>query len=297
MQGNDKDFTENNNEIKDLVNEFFVDCHDDEMEVFFDSDYVNGALDNAIFDYECIDDNPEAKKAYDSIIEKLPKSQSVISYASKNKIETSPSETENNDTKVYVYPDNKAGLSIIITHDPDFKYEKRIEAVFPFIAEGKEYPCTILNVFVDEFSEYEASIEAFVDEEENLSLTFYDLHYLDNKSLYNKDDTFNFVIMGLANSIEVVESDDMIMLDSFFEEKSEEYNLTSIVREIKEYSDNINGEKVWAITTLIGYAPDGEDIPLTLYFTKRSLQDSKLPKVGDNIFAHILLQGYLKSIE
>ena len=69
------------------------------------------------------------------------------------------------------------------------------------------------------------------------------------------------------------------------------------MREIEEYSENVNGQKIWGLTVVLGFSPDGEDIPLKLYMTEKSLGDSQFPNVGDNIAVNLSLQGYLCDIK
>ena len=51
------------------------------------------------------------------------------------------------------------------------------------------------------------------------------------------------------------------------------------------------------MTIVLGFTPDGEDIPLDVYLTKKSLEDNPLPEEGDNVYLTVHIQGYLYNIE
>ncbi len=293
MQGNDsfKKYIIFNEETNEFENqEHYRDSHESEITMFYGEEFSDN-LDKVILVAPDEMDEVE-KELYKSITKILSKSKSAGSYASKHNL------IDNKTDKIMVYPNDYAGLSIITTKDESSEKDM-IYAVFPFFSEGREYKCKIKSLFFDdnEKDSKEGQIEAFIDEEENLLLTFYDMHFIDNQSLYNPDDTFVFSIMGLAKNIEKIDNDDMISLTPDYDLPSEEYTAETIVKEIKLLDKEINGEKVWKLTVVIGYTPDGEDIPLDVYATSRSFEDSAIPQVDDNIRVSISIHGYLKDIE
>ena len=103
--------------------------------------------------------------------------------------------------------------------------------------------------------------------------------------------------MGLAREIEIIENEDLISLNPAYDKLSEEYDINTVVRKVKLLDNEINGEKVWKMTIVIGFTPEGEDILLDIYATSRSFEDSTIPQEGDNISARLSLHGYLTGIE
>lgn len=277
---------------------YYIDNHIEELDMFFENDYaeiqdffspelnINDIIEN---------EKPQYLKATKFYEGKLSESIKADTYASNNPEKLPEDGIKEPQGKLMVCPDSEAGLAILVIKDLNTNKEN-IRAVFPFITKGEEYPCSIRNVKLDYYGN-EALIEAFVDEEENLLLTFYDIHYLDNRNFYNPNDTFKFRLMGFASYIEVVENDDMISVTQDQDENNERYEIYSVVKAVEKYSDNVNGERVFRITLSLGYAPDGEDIPLDIYVTKRSLGGKLLPEVGDNIYAEVHIHGYLTGIE
>lgn len=298
MQGSDNGFIKvlKYNEQDEVVDpEFNPDSHYEELTAFYDAEFVDN-IESVIYDGVDVSDDAQ-KYAYNFLVDLMKKAKKAHTYASEHESEK-PEENNGLQTKQLVFPGNKAGLSLIISKEANSK-NKSIEAIFPFIKDGFEYPCRILSVMqADPDYAFEGQIEAFVDEEENLVLTFYDINYLDNKALYKPDGEYKFVLTGLAHSVEIIENEDLISLESADNTvKSEKYNLNTVVREIEEYSENVNGSKVWGLTVVLGFMPDGEDIPLKLYLTEKALNDSPLPNVGDNIAVSLSLHGYLCGIE
>ena len=277
---------------------YYIDNHIEELDMFFENDYaeIQDFFSPELNISELIEnEKPQYIKATKFYEKKLSESSKAETYASKNSDKVPAKTIKEPQGKLMVCPDSEAGLGILVIKDPERNIEN-IRAVFPFITKGHEYPCSIRNVKLDYYGN-EALIEAFVDEEENLLLTFYDIHYLDNRSFYNPNDIFKFRLVGLVSYIEVVENDDLISVTQDQDENNERYELYSVVKAIEKYSDNVNGEKVFRITISLGYTPDGEDIPLDIYVTKRSLGGKLLPEIGDNIYAEVHIHGYLTGIE
>ncbi|MBQ2591736.1 MAG: hypothetical protein II567_00465 [Candidatus Riflebacteria bacterium] len=299
MQGSDNGFVKmlQYDEQDEVVNpEFNPDSHYEEMTAFYDVEFVDN-IESVIYDGVDPSDDGQ-KQTYNFLVDLMKKGKKASTYASEQENANAAEETNGLQTKLLVFPGNKAGLSLIVSKEANSK-NKSIEAIFPFIKDGFEYPCRILSVMqADPDYAFEGQLEAFVDEEENLVLTFFDINYLDNKALYKPDGEYKFVLTGLAHSVEIIENEDLISLESADNAvKSEKYNLNTVVREIEEYSENVNGQKVWGLTVVLGFSPDGEDIPLKMYLTEKSLGDSSLPNVGDNIAVNFSLHGYLCGVE
>ncbi len=298
MQGNDNNFIKYLKNFNEETGEFenqehYPADHESEMKMFYGEE-LSQTINNALLcDFDQMDENEkEIYKSFMKIISKAKPAKTYVSEHNKESIYNNKTE------KLMVYPNNNAGLSIITTKDESTK-EDYIYTVFPFISKGHEYNCKIKSLLCDcdEVDTVEGQIEAFIDEEENLLLTFYDIHFLDNKSLYNPNDTFKFTIMGLATNIEIISNDDLISLDPAYDKLSQDYRVNTIVRKVKLLDNEINGEKVWKLSIVIGFTPDGEDIPLEIYATSRSFEDSIIPQEGDNISANISIHGYLTGIE
>lgn len=260
----------------------------------------------------------EAEQVFGSLKTLLPKSEDVESYGSVHHEEKPALSADEPLGFLAVYPSQNAGVSMVIHNDAK-TMKNSVKAVFPFIGEGNKYPCSIQNIQLYP-NHLEAQISAFIDEDQNLLLNFYDTHYLDNRTFYNDKDTFQFIIRALAYCVEVnqttdpnelkkiaglvdkdskdnleIDAKNMIAVYPREDMGADHYEIQSPVQDIKEYG-NINGEKVWQIGILLGTTPAGEDIPLDIYVTERSLNGSPLPKVGDNISAVVWLQGHLWGI-
>ena len=260
----------------------------------------------------------EAEEVFNNLKNLLPKSEDAESYGQVNREKAPALSPEEPLGYLAVYPGQNAGISMVIHSNPK-TMKNSVKAVFPFIGEGGKYPCAIqkVNLFPNRL---EAQISAFIDEDQNLLLNFYDTHYLDNRTFYNSKDTFQFIIRGLAYCIEVnkpadpdelkklaglvdkdsnanleIDANNMIAVYPRDDMGADHYEIQSPVQEIKEYG-NINGEKVWQIGILLGTTPDGKDIPLDLYITERSLGGQPLPRVGENISAVVWLQGHMWDI-
>lgn len=260
----------------------------------------------------------DADEVFNSLRTLLPKAEDAESYGQVHRDKAPAVSPDEPLGCLAVYPSQNSGISIVIHSNPK-TMKNSVKAVFPFIGEGNKYPCSIQNVqlYPDRL---EAVVSAFVDKDQNLLLNFYDTHYLDNRTFYNHKDTFQFIIRGLAFCVEInkaADPNELKKLAGLVDKDSKEnleidantmiavypredigpdhYEIQSPVQDIKEYGE-INGEKVWQIGVLLGTTPDGEDIPLDIYVTERSLDGCPLPKVGDNISAVVWLQGHLWDI-
>ena len=294
MQGNDsfKKYMIYNEETEEYEDsDYYTDSHSSEYEMFYDEELAENISMATACEPEDMED--DEKEAYKLLLKLLSKSKPAETYALKHHKEL----IENKTDRIMVFPNNYAGLSLITVKDKSSS--KEIYEVFPFFSEGREYNCRIKSLLFndDENSYKEGQIEAFIDEEENLLLTFYDIHFLDNHFLYNPNDTFKFIIMGLAREIEIIENEDLISLNPAYDKLSEEYDINTVVRKVKLLDNEINGEKVWKMTIVIDFTPEGEDILLDIYATSRSFEDSTIPQEGDNISARLSLHGYLTGIE
>ena len=120
--------------------------------------------------------------------------------------------------------------------------------------------------------------------------------YIANRFLYNKDDSYIFNINALAYSVEIINNDNMICVSPTYDIDSEHYDIDTIVNRVSIYDEFVNEQKVWQLDVVIGYTPDGDEIPLVVYFTKKSLNGNPIPQKGDNVHLSVSIQGSLVAI-
>lgn len=283
-----------------------------------DEEQTPGHLDQVEMFYE---DTDEVFKSLTGVI---TKSEEAVSYGTVRQEQAPELKEDETLGYVIVHPNQHAGLSCVLHCDPK-KMKNSVKAVFPFIDEGCKYPCTIQSVKLFD-NKVEAQIEAFIDDEQNLSMTFYDAHYLNNRAFYNGKDTFHFIIRGFAYCIEInqpgkvqitdpeelqklagvvegevkekveLDLENMIAVYPREDMGADHYEIQSPVLEVNQYPEKVNEQTVWQIRVMLGRNPDGSEIPLDVYITERSLEGAPLPKVGDNISAVVWLQGHLWGI-
>ncbi len=279
--------------------EFFPDDHEEELAMFFDEDYtlVDTYLDNELDVNQLSEEQKELyKKITDFYQKKLEGSRETITYCQIPYNEEEENKVPENEPlgKIMVYPHIEHGLGLIVTKDRKTKVEK-LRNVYPFLEKGHEYKCKLQNVLIGYYRQ-EAQLVAFIDEYENLMITFYDKHYIANRFLYNKDDSYIFNINALAYSVEIINNDNMICVSPTYDIDSEHYEIDTIVNRVSIYDEFVNEQKVWQLDVVIGYTPDGDEIPLVVYFTKKSLNGNPIPQKGDNVHLSVSIQGSLVAI-
>ena len=235
----------------------------------------------------------------EAVLTTLPKilksSEEVVSYGSEKSEEAPAISPDEPLGYLACHPSQNSGLEMVIYSNPK-TMKNSVKDVFPFVDEGAKYNCSIQNIHLFD-NRMEAQIEAFIDDENNMLLNFFDTHYLNNRAFYNNEDNFQFIIRGFAYGLEKNEPDDTIISVSQREDMGlDHYEIQSPVKDIDELPEKINGQKVWRLGLVLGFNPDGSEIPLDVYITERSLADSQLPKEGDNISAVVWLQGHLWGI-
>ena len=279
--------------------EYFPDDHEEELAMFYDEDYtlVDTYLDNELDTNQLTNEQKELqKKITDFYQEKLAKSRKTITYG-----EIPYDEEEENQIPadeplgwIMVNPHIEHGLGLIVTKDRKTK-EVKLRNVFPFIEDGYQYQCKLQKVLVGYYKQ-EAQLVAFIDEFENLTMTFYDEHYIANRFCYNPKDTYIFTLKALAYSVEIIKNDDMISVTPTYEIDSEHYEIDTIVNRITIYEDFVNNQKVWRLDVVLGYTPDGEEIPLAVYTTSKVLKGKPIPEKGDNVHLSVSMQGTLVNV-
>lgn len=192
------------------------------------------------------------------------------------------------------WPSARCGLTSIIRSDQQGQCNSLV-AVFPFIGDGVKHHCRLLEarLFANRL---EAQLTAYVGKDEELSLTFYDAHYLADRTIYQKDGLYQFALRGFAYHLEVsIPGDDGFMEAIFQREElgADHYEISGLVRKVTEYDFSMPKQKFWLIRTLIARTSGEEEIEIDLLLTGKTLGKSCLPEPGNCINALIWLQGHL----
>lgn len=224
-------------------------------------------------------------------------SQMAVSYATSHadsSLKPDPAEPVGH---LLEWPSSRCGLTSIIRSDQGGQCNT-LQAVFPFTGEGVLYCCKLLETRL--FSNrLEAQLVVLAGLDEELSLTFYDAHYLLDRMVYKKDEVYQFVLRGFIYHLMVNAPDPQYkgMTAIFPREElgADHYEVQGPVKEVKEFDFDMLGQKFWLVKITIANNSAGEDLDLDLVLTRKVLGTGQVPRIGDDISAAIWLQGHLSS--
>ncbi|NCB39609.1 MAG: hypothetical protein EOM80_12675 [Erysipelotrichia bacterium] len=267
-----------------LFNDFIIELSENESP---------GHLDQIEIFYE------DTEKLFDSLTDVITGSQLAMTYASvrqKGKILNVAGEPEG---YLLQWPDNRCGLSSIVRSESAGMHNSVI-AVFPFVNEGVRFFGRLreTRLFANRL---EAQLVVDFGEEEELALTFYDVHYLSNRSIYRKNGRYDFVLRGLAYFIEnsaSVNCGESVEGALFPREDLgfDHYEIQGLIKKIEIIDAELYGQKaqkIWQIRLAFAVFPSGEDVELDIFVSEKVMKKSCALKTGENIQAVIWLQGHL----
>lgn len=192
------------------------------------------------------------------------------------------------------WPSARCGLTSVIRSDQQGQCNSLI-AVFPFIGDGVKQRCRLLETRLYA-NRLEAQLFAYIGVDEELNMTFYDAHYLANRNIYQKEALYNFILRGFAYHLETVTPGPDGFMEAIYQREelgADHYEISGLVKDVKEYDFAMPEQKFWLIRTLIARTSGGEKIEIDLLLTGKVLDKGSLPKQGDCINALIWLQGHL----
>ncbi len=192
------------------------------------------------------------------------------------------------------WPSARCGLTSIIHSDQQGQCNSLV-AVFPFIADGVKHCCRLLEVRLFA-NRLEAQLVAYIGEDEELSLTFYDAQYLADRTIYQKDGLYQFVLRGFAYHFEISAQNEDGFMEAIYQREelgADHYEMSGLVRAVSEYDFAIPKQKFWLIRTLIARTSGEDEIEIDLLLTEKALGKNPLPKTGNCINTLVWLQGHL----
>ena len=125
------------------------------------------------------------------------------------------------------WPSMRCGLTSIIRSDQQGQCNS-LAAVFPFIGDGVKHRCRLLETRLYA-NRLEAQLAAYIGEDEELALTFYDAHYLANRTIYQKDAAYHFVLRGFVYHLEITDGEFMEALFQRAELGADHYETAGLV--------------------------------------------------------------------
>ncbi|PKL45177.1 MAG: hypothetical protein CVV41_03545 [Candidatus Riflebacteria bacterium HGW-Riflebacteria-1] len=192
------------------------------------------------------------------------------------------------------WPSPRCGLTSVIRSDQQGQCNSLI-AVFPFIGDGVKHRCRLLETRLYA-NRLEAQLFAYIGGDEELNMTFYDAHYLANRTIYQKEALYHFILRGFAYHLESVMPGPDGFMEAIYQREelgADHYEISGLVRDVKEYDFAMPEQKFWLLRTLIARTSSGEEIEIDLLLTGKTLGKNSLPQAGDCINALIWLQGHL----
>ncbi len=223
-----------------------------------------------------------------------------------------------------IWPQPDRGVIITIAVDNDAK-ENRLCTLYPFWSDGSRHRMVINVVTVWEAG-VEAQISAVIG---GADVTFYDAHYLLNRSWYVHDREYDFILTGIAYGASPAEDVEMpytpnpdqvaweeMLAQQRGEEPPErpttirlggaaffipvegwdadEYSFRGPIKQVTPFSDFL-GQDGWLVKTTVMRLSDRdpEDFDLDIVITARAWDGEAPPEAGQDIEGRFWLQGYL----
>ena len=264
---------------------------EDDLITDLSEDQSPGHLDQIELFYEDTD------SLFDSISDVIADSHLAVTFASV-RAEQFPAPADQAKGWLLHWPDHQKGLTCVVRSDGNGQ-QNSLVAVFPFFNDGIQYHCRVNGVrrFA---SRFEAQIEALVGDDELLSLTFYDCHYLSDRNVYRKNAAYRFVLRSFAYHFNLQSPADSEFFSAVFNREdlgADHYELQGPVRKVEEIAGPFLGQKAWNVHIVVANSEDGEEMLLPVIITARLLGKGSLPKPGDSLQALVWLQGHLWGVE
>lgn len=220
------------------------------------------------------------------------------------------------------WPDQQAGLEMVLEPGPE---ASSVVSLFPFTRRGSQHSVVIKRVVVWSGG-LEAQVEASVG---GAMITFFDIHFVDNRFWYEANKTYQFILTGIAYSCRPASCKPFILdpppqwvKDIRIERKFEpwadqepdepmeiaingmaallpieewdkdDYVFHGSVKKIEEVE--ILGQASWLLrTTVLRNLDDESDIDLEILVTRGCWEGKRSPQLGEDIEGRLWLQGYL----
>ncbi len=216
------------------------------------------------------------------------------------------------------WPLRVQGMSMVIRVDDD---ANNMVSLFPFYATGSQHTLVVKSVNVWE-SGLEAQITATWGESE---VCFFDTQYPINRIWYERNETFDFILTGIAYNARPAENREMkirrhpeevewvrreLKLEGPLAEPEynlslegaafflpvedwdvDEYRFHAPVKEVTTFTDWL-GQDGWKVRATVMRFDEGE-ADLDILITRRAWHDDEPPRVGQDIEGRLWLQGYL----
>lgn len=227
-----------------------------------------------------------------------------------------------------VWPQPDRGVIITIAIDGDAK-PNRLCTLYPFWPDGSRHRLAINDVTV-----WDAGVEAQISADiGGPDITFYDAHYLLNRSWYERGREYLFSLAGIAYNtrmagdveIPYTPNPDQIAWEKELarlrgEEAPEarpatirmkgaaffmpvdgwdrdDYSFHGPIKEVKSFSGFL-GQDGWVVRTTVMRQSDcnPEDFDLDIVVTSRAWDRDTPPEVGQDMEGRLWLQGYLQGV-
>lgn len=224
-----------------------------------------------------------------------------------------------------IWPQPDRGVIITIAVDNTAK-ENRLCTLYPFWPDGSRH-----RLAINEVSVWTGGVEAHISADiGGPDITFYDAHYLLNRSWYERGREYDFILAGIAYGARPAEDIEMpfnpnpdqvaweAMLaqqrgeepperpstirlggGAFFfpisEWDADDYSFRGPIKLVTPFNDFL-GQDGWVVRTTVMRLSgrDPEDLDLDIVVTARAWDGETLPEVGQDIEGRLWLQGYLR---
>lgn len=220
------------------------------------------------------------------------------------------------------WPDVSRGVMAVIAHS---KNSNELFSLFPFFARGSRVKLRLEQVTV-----WKKGVEAQIDAEwSEAPVTFFDSHFVVNRSWYQAGKYYEFVLIGIAYSAgvatvgeipytpnpdqvawqrtlaekrgeappEVPETISLAGMSMFLpveEWDVDDYQFRGRVKHVEPFED-VLGQDGWCVTVPVMRFGD-EDADLCILITRRVWLSDEPPVVGQDIDGRLWLQGRLSSV-
>lgn len=203
----------------------------------------------------------------------------------------------------------------------------QLASLYPWTSEGVQHTIKLKQVKLWP-GRLEAYIVASVGPGDEIDIAFFDTLFAANRVFYKKDELYQFILVGFPYSFQISKSEPIIIdapskvrslrqamyaNDTQQRESSEpltfetkgmtallprpdlaadDYEFQGPVKSVTEYHAEILGQRAWRIRVTVA-RPGDQDFDIDLCLTEKTLGNSRLPKIGEDVCGLLWLQGYL----
>jgi len=237
----------------------------------------------------------DTEELFKSMTDIITASQLATTFATANRTSTVPPGKTESSGYLLKWPDAEAGLSTVICSQADGCCNS-LAAAFPFTSSGTLFTCRLtgIRLFANRL---EAQLKVNAGEEELLELTFYDIHYLQDRTIYRENGLYQFALRAFAYHFEVY--DDPEAFSAMFPRAdlgSDHYEIQGPVCLVEQPEKDMLKQKILSVKVSVAQNPDGTPVILEVIISARVLGQKKAPAAGQCINAVIWLQGHLHGL-